>query len=480
MDRGVSPHRARAASASRSSSWTSPARARLVSGSRRAASATPTCTSCEPATTIRCRCCSATRAPASSRPSARESNTFAAGDRVVVGWRSPCGVCRWCQRGAEHLCRTPPRRWPADAFARRARALTGVSRAGTFATRTVVHGASLVRLPVKLPPEQACLIGLRDRHRRLLGAEDRRTSGKAPASLSSAAAPSASRSIQGAAHRRAPRRSTRSTSTSGSSRRRAASARRTQGTPRPSGSTSSSTSSGGRETVAQGLAMLGHAGTLVYIGLPQPGAEATSPLRALFDRRAADPRLARRRPRPGGRLPAPRASCARRRPARPRRHGHQADHAGRRGPGVRGHGVRRGGSFGDPPVRLPPPVAELIGIQVVETGAGTCTMKLEAGEQHSNPMGTIHGGILCDLADAAMGMAFFSTLERGRVVHDARVEDELPPAVLDGQLVAHGVVISRGKTVGHGRVPCSRRPGAPDRARNEHQHGAPGDAAKGR
>ena len=40
-------------------------------------------------------------------------------------------------------------------------------------------------------------------------------------------------------------------------------------------------------------------------------------------------------------------------------------------------------------------------------------MKLEAGEQHSNPMGTIHGGVLCDVADAAMGMAFFSTLGDG-------------------------------------------------------------------
>ena len=56
-------------------------------------------------------------------------------------------------------------------------------------------------------------------------------------------------------------------------------------------------------------------------------------------------------------------------------------------------------------------MAELLGIELVEAGGGACTMKLEAGEQHSNPMGTIHGGIICDLADAAMGMSFFSTLE---------------------------------------------------------------------
>jgi len=39
------------------------------------------------------------------------------------------------------------------------------------------------------------------------------------------------------------------------------------------------------ETVAQGLDMLGHAGTLVYIGLPRPGAAAAIDLQQLFDRR---------------------------------------------------------------------------------------------------------------------------------------------------------------------------------------------------
>ena len=39
------------------------------------------------------------------------------------------------------------------------------------------------------------------------------------------------------------------------------------------------------ETVAQGLEQLGHAGTLVYIGLPQPGATAQIELEPFFDRR---------------------------------------------------------------------------------------------------------------------------------------------------------------------------------------------------
>ena len=39
------------------------------------------------------------------------------------------------------------------------------------------------------------------------------------------------------------------------------------------------------ETVAQGLEMLGHAGTLVYIGLPQPDAVAQLELSPFFNRR---------------------------------------------------------------------------------------------------------------------------------------------------------------------------------------------------
>ena|SRR5579864_3381381 len=56
-----------------------------------------------------------------------------------------------------------------------------------------------------------------------------------------------------------------------------------------------------------------------------------------------------------------------------------------------------------------PPIAELIGFTVEEIGAGRAVGSLQAGPQHANPMGTLHGGILCDIADAAMGMAFVTT-----------------------------------------------------------------------
>ena len=99
-------------------------------------------------------------------------------------------------------------------------------------------------------------------------------------------------------------------------------------------------------------------------------------------------------------------------------------------------------------MKIPPPVAELLGIDVVSGGDGLCTMKLEAEERHSNPMGTIHGGILCDLADAAMGMAFFSTLEPGESFTTLELKINYLRPFWTGTLLGRGKVVHRGKTVG--------------------------------
>jgi uncharacterized protein (TIGR00369 family) len=99
-------------------------------------------------------------------------------------------------------------------------------------------------------------------------------------------------------------------------------------------------------------------------------------------------------------------------------------------------------------VRLPPPVAELIGLEAMRLEDGEAVMELEAGEEHSNPMGTIHGGILCDLADAAMGMAYFSQLEQGESFTTLELKINYLRPFWTGRLIAHGRVVSRGKTVG--------------------------------
>ena len=49
-----------------------------------------------------------------------------------------------------------------------------------------------------------------------------------------------------------------------------------------------------------------------------------------------------------------------------------------------------------------PPIAKLIGFEVDQIEPGHATALLEAGPQHANPMGTLHGSVLCDVADTAM------------------------------------------------------------------------------
>ncbi len=93
-------------------------------------------------------------------------------------------------------------------------------------------------------------------------------------------------------------------------------------------------------------------------------------------------------------------------------------------------------------------MAELIGVVVEEAGDGASVATMVAEERHSNPMGTIHGGILCDLADAAMGMAYFSTLEAGESFTTLELKINFLRPFWTGRLVARGRVVSRGRTVG--------------------------------
>ena len=99
-------------------------------------------------------------------------------------------------------------------------------------------------------------------------------------------------------------------------------------------------------------------------------------------------------------------------------------------------------------MKLPPPVAELIGIEVERAEGGETVMTMVAEERHANPMGTLHGGILCDIADAAMGMAYFSTLEPGESFATLELKINFLRPFWTGRLVARGRVVSRGRTVG--------------------------------
>jgi acyl-coenzyme A thioesterase PaaI-like protein len=67
------------------------------------------------------------------------------------------------------------------------------------------------------------------------------------------------------------------------------------------------------------------------------------------------------------------------------------------------------------PFNFPFPIMKTLGFSLVEVGEGMASFEMKTKtEFHSNPMGSIHGGVLCDIADAAIGTAHFTTLTEGR------------------------------------------------------------------
>ncbi|WP_033825172.1 Zn-dependent alcohol dehydrogenase [Kitasatospora sp. MBT63] len=82
-----------------------------------------------------------------------------AGDRVVLCWMPPCGVCAQCRGGRSHLCVASLRRLSTPTFRFAGTDAYGFYSTGTFAEEVVVAADSVLAVPADLPYELAALIG---------------------------------------------------------------------------------------------------------------------------------------------------------------------------------------------------------------------------------------------------------------------------------------------------------------------------------
>jgi uncharacterized protein (TIGR00369 family) len=101
---------------------------------------------------------------------------------------------------------------------------------------------------------------------------------------------------------------------------------------------------------------------------------------------------------------------------------------------------------GDAPA---PPIAELVGFDLVEVGEGHASFALDPAERHYNPLGTVHGGIAATLLDSAMGCAVHTTLGEGESYTTLELKVNFVRAITEatGRVVASGSVIHRGGRV---------------------------------
>ncbi|MBN6886301.1 uncharacterized protein (TIGR00369 family) [Cytobacillus horneckiae] len=94
------------------------------------------------------------------------------------------------------------------------------------------------------------------------------------------------------------------------------------------------------------------------------------------------------------------------------------------------------------------PIAELLGMNVTEVEVGKVVIEMETSERMYNPMGTLHGGVMCDIADAAMGYAFATTLADDELFTTVEIKLNFLKPIWKSKLRAIGQLIKKGSSVG--------------------------------
>ena len=74
---------------------------------------------------------------------------------------------------------------------------------------------------------------------------------------------------------------------------------------------------------------------------------------------------------------------------------------------------------------------------------------MDVDDRHHNPIGTLHGGIYCDLADAAMGFAYAATLAEDETFTTVELKINFFRPVRQGKLTAEARVVKSGSTLAY-------------------------------
>lgn len=94
------------------------------------------------------------------------------------------------------------------------------------------------------------------------------------------------------------------------------------------------------------------------------------------------------------------------------------------------------------------PLGRAMGFRAARVDEGRAVIELDTADHHLNTMGRLHGGVLCTIADTAMGIAHACSLPEGWT--SATVEMKinfLRPAAAGMRLQADGRVLRQGKTI---------------------------------
>jgi uncharacterized protein (TIGR00369 family) len=97
-----------------------------------------------------------------------------------------------------------------------------------------------------------------------------------------------------------------------------------------------------------------------------------------------------------------------------------------------------------------PPIAGLLDFAIVEADVGRAVFTCRPDESAYNPIGAVHGGLVCTLLDSVTGCAVHSTLPQGKGYTSVEIKVNYLKAVRlgSGLLTATGTVVKSGSRVG--------------------------------
>lgn len=108
----------------------------------------------------------------------------------------------------------------------------------------------------------------------------------------------------------------------------------------------------------------------------------------------------------------------------------------------------------------PPPIAKLMGFELVEIREGLASLSVVPQEWHYNPIGMVHGGLAATILDTVLGVSVHTTLGAGEAYTtvDLHVQYLRAMTADTGRVTAVGEIVHRGRKVAtaEGRVTDER------------------------
>jgi uncharacterized protein (TIGR00369 family) len=111
-------------------------------------------------------------------------------------------------------------------------------------------------------------------------------------------------------------------------------------------------------------------------------------------------------------------------------------------------------------MRYPTAISQLLGFRIVEIGEAMAVVEMDADvDLHGNQQGTVHGGLLCELADAAIGTAHSTLMQSGESFTSIDLKATFLRPVWRSKLRARAVASHRGRTISHYQCDIQRDDG---------------------